>query len=213
MRPIPEFTAADIARFWEKVDKNGPVPAHMPHLGNCWVWTSTIGQDGYGKFWLKGGQRRAHRVAWKMEFGDAATDALVMHRCDHRLCCRPSHMSLGTPLLNMRDMISKGRKRVARGDRNGSRTCIERMPRGESHYLRKHPERVLRGGNHPNRINPAPLARGEHHGRAKLQEVHVLQIRDAYSAGAHSKAELARQFGVTQTSINNILTRRNWRHI
>jgi hypothetical protein len=29
-------------RFWEKVDKNGPVPAHRPELGPCWVW-GTIG--------------------------------------------------------------------------------------------------------------------------------------------------------------------------
>ena len=29
------FTAADIARFWSRVDKNGPV---FEDLGPCWVW-------------------------------------------------------------------------------------------------------------------------------------------------------------------------------
>lgn len=30
----PRITTAD--RFWEKVDKNGPVPDFAPHLGPCW---------------------------------------------------------------------------------------------------------------------------------------------------------------------------------
>ena len=37
-------------RFWAKVDKNGPVPAHRPELGPCWIWTAARFKRGYGKF-------------------------------------------------------------------------------------------------------------------------------------------------------------------
>jgi hypothetical protein len=33
-------------RFWEKVDKKGPI---HPILGTmCWVWTASLKKDGYG---------------------------------------------------------------------------------------------------------------------------------------------------------------------
>jgi hypothetical protein len=34
-------------RFWKKVDKNGPVPAHRPELGPCWLWTGALVGRGY----------------------------------------------------------------------------------------------------------------------------------------------------------------------
>ncbi len=36
-------------RFWAKVDKNGPVSAHAPSLGQCWLWTGCV-LNGYGQF-------------------------------------------------------------------------------------------------------------------------------------------------------------------
>ena len=29
-------------RFYENVNKDGPVPAHRPDLGPCWVWTGPV---------------------------------------------------------------------------------------------------------------------------------------------------------------------------
>lgn len=37
-------------RFWSKVDKDGPIPAHKPELGQCWVWTASKNNAGYGRF-------------------------------------------------------------------------------------------------------------------------------------------------------------------
>ena len=48
-------------RFWEKVNKDGPVPEACPDLGCCWCWTGSLFTDsGYGQFWLDGTNRRAH---------------------------------------------------------------------------------------------------------------------------------------------------------
>ena len=33
----------------------------------------------------------------------------VMHSCDNKICCRPSHLTAGTHAENMADLISKGR--------------------------------------------------------------------------------------------------------
>lgn len=29
-------------KFWEKVNKHGPVPEHCPELGPCWIWTAGL---------------------------------------------------------------------------------------------------------------------------------------------------------------------------
>lgn len=36
------LTAEDEFRFWKKVDKAGPIPAHQHHLGACWSWTKSV---------------------------------------------------------------------------------------------------------------------------------------------------------------------------
>lgn len=41
-------------RFWEKVNKDGPVPAYAPELGPCWIWTAFCLWNGYGRFGIDG---------------------------------------------------------------------------------------------------------------------------------------------------------------
>ena len=51
-----------IAKFWDRVDKDGPVPAHVPHLGPCWEWTGrrATGEFKYGIIIVGGKEVRAH---------------------------------------------------------------------------------------------------------------------------------------------------------
>lgn len=100
-----------IARFWAKVQTNGPVL--RPDLGPCWAWTaSTI--RGYGQFHLPrdhGRQRTiyAHRFAWELTNGPIPDSLSVLHRCDHPVCVNPNHLFLGTQLDNLADARAKGR--------------------------------------------------------------------------------------------------------
>jgi hypothetical protein len=59
-------------RFWEKVDKKGPV---HPILGKlCWIWTAGR-NSGYGQFRIGGRHVLAQRLAWEWATGEAAAIA------------------------------------------------------------------------------------------------------------------------------------------
>jgi hypothetical protein len=91
-----------IARFWEKVDKDGPVPALAPELGPCWLWTSGVDNRGNGKFWANDETYRAHRFAWELQSGRPAPNGYVVQVCGSRLCVNPIHLS-----TNVRDRRRK----------------------------------------------------------------------------------------------------------
>lgn len=86
-----------------------------PNSG-CWIWTGSVGSDGYGKAKKGGKTYRAHRLSYEL-FCDAPGDMLVMHKCDTPLCVNPEHLTLGTPADNMKDKVAKGRQ--AKGERAG----------------------------------------------------------------------------------------------
>ena len=117
-------------RFWSKVKKTN----------GCWEWTAALAGEGYGTF--QRGVRDpiyAHRFAYIMTHGQIPNGKFVLHRCDNKICVRPSHLFLGTQKDNIVDAVSKGRMAV--GNKNGSRLHPERLVRGERHPLVKLSER------------------------------------------------------------------------
>ena len=99
------------ARLWAHVDKNGPLPPHRPELGPCWIWTGSSRAKGYGRISDKRHSEVTHRVAFRLTYGPIPDGMWVLHKCDTRLCCRPSHLFLGTAKDNKADCIAKGRLR------------------------------------------------------------------------------------------------------
>lgn len=116
-----------LSRFWAKVDKQGPVPAHVPELGNCWVWIRAKHEWGYGHLQVGGRTNTAHRVSFELANGPIPEGMFVLHRCDTPACVRPEHLRLGTPQDNTRDMFEKGRAAFAgaKGEANSHAKLTE----------------------------------------------------------------------------------------
>lgn len=73
-------------RFLEKVDKNGPIPAHRPDLGPCWVWTGAKGPLGYGRMGIDGKTVQVHRFAYEHLVGPIPEGLDVDHVCRNPSC-------------------------------------------------------------------------------------------------------------------------------
>lgn len=105
----------DIARFLSKVDKER---SEIFYNGTrCWKWNGGFFNDGYGTFCIGRKNLKAHRVSYKVAFGDFSSSLNVLHHCDNHSCVRPDHLFLGAAKDNMDDRDNKGRQ--ARGEKHG----------------------------------------------------------------------------------------------
>ena len=98
-------------RFWEKVQKSD----------GCWLWQAGLNNSGYG--WIRSGARPelAHRVSWRLTFGEIPNGLCVLHKCDVRRCVRPDHLFLGTVGDNNADCVKKHRHGygISLGEKHG----------------------------------------------------------------------------------------------
>ena len=100
----------DAARFWSKVDRSGGPES-------CWPYLRFCDKDGYGDFWFRGQNHKAHRVAYLLTYGEWP-EPNGCHSCDNPKCCNPAHIFPGTVAVNMADRDAKGRHWVQHGERH-----------------------------------------------------------------------------------------------
>jgi len=67
--------------------------------------------------------------------------------------------------------------------------------------------------NEANKNRLGRTARGSRHGQAVLTEKQVSEIRSRYVRGVVGTPRLAKEYGLSQSQVYNIVSRRNWRHI
>lgn len=95
------------------VDMGGPVPAHAPTLGPCWLWTGAVADNGYGEFRVGDRVEYAHRFAYTHTVGPIPDGHHVDHLChhwttcevddvpcEHRRCVNPMHLDAVTATVN-----------------------------------------------------------------------------------------------------------------
>lgn len=86
----------------------------------CWIWTGSLGK-GYGAIGVGGkaiGVPRALLASLNRLNLDAGRTQCALHKCDVRLCCRPSHLYNGTYKDNSRDCLDRSRLASTRGSSN-----------------------------------------------------------------------------------------------
>jgi len=90
----------DIERFWSKVNKLCD--------SECWDWTGSLNNSGYGTIGIGNMSIGAHRIAYELSNKDEIPDGmLILHKCDNRKCCNPSHLYCGTYSQNMIDTMNR----------------------------------------------------------------------------------------------------------
>lgn len=101
--------------FWNRVNIRG---------AKCWEWTGATNVHGYGILSYRGTHTLAHRIAYLLTHdtevsistdGDASKKQYVLHSCDNRKCCRPSHLRLGNYSDNQLDAYRRDRRVQPKG--------------------------------------------------------------------------------------------------
>jgi hypothetical protein len=92
-------------RFWSRVqtqDKDDPLA--------CWIWDGALTDLGYGRVWMNGRERLAHRVAWELIYGEIPPARRIKHLCDEPACVRPDHLELGPRIRLPGELLKKIRE-------------------------------------------------------------------------------------------------------
>lgn len=218
---LPELSEGEVRRFWSKVE---------PSESGCLLWRSTQSR-GYGQMSLRGKNRSAHRISYRITFGPIPDGKLVLHSCHTPLCVRPDHLKVGSHQENMRDRKECGN--YATGEDHPcaklTESQVEEMrwaydgdattPQLADEYdidVRQ-VWQVITGNSWPHAggptTNESKRARGENAPTARLTAKQVREIRGRYDADDVTCVDLAEEYPVCSETIRQIVQRETWTHV
>lgn len=132
--------------FWRLIAIGSP--------DECWEWQGRRTPSGYGQVSWNNRHRVAHRIAYMLVKGEIPDGLEVMHLCNNKPCCNPSHLQIGTHAENMRMtqrvLCKRGHAQVPSNmyyAKDGSRQCnlcskvrrLERYQRERAALERRQP--------------------------------------------------------------------------
>lgn len=87
---------------------------------DCWEWTGCILKDGYGRFFVGGSSKLAHRISYAELVGPIAADLQIDHLCRNHKCINPDHLEVVTSRENtLRGNAPAGRQSRMTHCKNG----------------------------------------------------------------------------------------------
>lgn len=111
----------------------------------CSEWAAYRNAGGYGvlRVPLSRQTALAHRVAYCKAHGLTLADIrglVVRHKCDNRACVATDHLLLGSQADNVKDMVSRGRRRPTVGaDHPGAKLTDANVVEIRSSYVMRSP--------------------------------------------------------------------------
>ena len=107
--------------FWSKVETRG--------IEDCWHWTGSSNNLGYGQFVVNYTKVLVHRIAL-MDIGVVIeAGKVVRHSCHNRACVNPAHLSTGTQKENIQDSVRAGRMKPLNPSAGGIASAAARAAR------------------------------------------------------------------------------------
>lgn len=160
---------------------------------DCLIWIGSVkGDKGRPAFQMGKKSVYSSRYIYSKLIGDIPDGTMVCHTCDNPLCVNPAHLFLGSAMDNAKDMANKGRGwwQVSSSDE-----VRERMISAKSIQ-----------------VESGKVARGSMFRKSNITEADIPIIRSR-AANGESQRKLAREYGVGQSNICQIVTRRIWAHV
>lgn len=101
----------------------------------CWEWKGSVNSTGYGSLMYGGVACTAHRVAAYLSGliptiaapTDRKQSGFVLHSCDNRRCCNPSHMRIGSYAENQLDAYARKRRAAFKGEAHANARLTNRQ--------------------------------------------------------------------------------------
>lgn len=171
--------------------------SHTRREGDCLIWTGRYTGDvehgGRPAYKWDNKQLSVRRIVYRLSVGSLEDDCFVHMKCGSVACVRADHMKKATK-EEQRVLLDNS---APTGDRHGTHTHPERLVCGDRHWTHKHPERIKRGEQKP---------------ESKLTDADIRIIRARSQSGEATRV-LAREFGVHQKTMMQIVRGKSWKHI